>query len=239
MASKRIGIVGGIGPSATVLYYQGLIGRYYERMKDQHFPEIVIHSLDFEEINQYFENDLGLLADKVAGAVRGLQACGCDFALFACNAMHMVYEDVNRHTSLPLLNIIECVLDEVRKKRVRKVGLMGTTFIVQNGIYQRLLGKSGIECVLVDNEEQIWIMNAICQDLQRPPVPASTLARFSRNVDDMDKRGAEGLILACTDLPLAVTQENSSIPLFDSMKIHVEAALDVALGLRPLSKGVP
>jgi aspartate racemase len=235
MTSKRIGIVAGIGPSATVLYYQGLIGRYYERMKDQHFPEIVVYSLDFEEINQYLENDLGLLTDKVAGAVKALQAAGCDFALFACNAMHMVYDEVNSRTSLPLLSIIECVLDEVRKKRVRKVGLMGTTFIVRSGTYQRLLDKAGVEYVLVDSGEQEWIMNAICQDLQRPPVPASTLARFSRNVDDLGRRGAQGLILACTDLPVAVTEENSPLPLFNSTKIHVEAALDVALGLRQLN----
>jgi aspartate racemase len=234
MASKRIGIVGGIGPSATVLYYQGLIGGYYDRMKDQHFPEIIIHSLNFEEINQYFEHDLGLLAEKLVGVVRGLQKSGCDFALFACNAMHMVYDDVNRNISLPMLNIIECVLGEVQKKQVRKVGLMGTTHIVRSGIYQRLLDMAGIECLLVDEEEQSWMMNAICQDLQRPSVPSSTLARFLRNVDDMGERGAEGLILACTDLPLVVTEENSSIPLFDSTQIHVKAALDLALGLRPL-----
>jgi len=134
----------------------------------------------------------------------------------------------------PMLNIIECVLEEVLKKRVRKVGLMGTTYIIRSGIYQRLLDMAEIECLLVDNEEQGWIMNAICQDLQRPPVSATTLARFLRNVDNMSERGAEGLILACTDLPLVVTKENSSIPLFDSTQIHVEAALDLALGLRPM-----
>ena len=235
MRSKRIGIVGGIGPSATVLYYQGLTEQYYERMKDQHFPEIIIHSLDFEEINHFFENDLGLLTDTVVRAVNGLQAAGCDFGLFACNAMHIVYNDVKRRTSLPLLNITECVLQKVEEQAMSKVGIMGTTFIAKSEIDQRLLDRAGIEYLLVDDEEQGWIMRAICQDLQRPPISSSTLARFLRNVDEMGRRGAEGLILACTDLPVAITDENSSIPLFDSTRIHVKAALDVALGLRALT----
>jgi aspartate racemase len=233
MSWKRIGIVGGIGPSATVLYYRGLIDGYYSRKKDQHFPEIVIHSLDFEEVNGYFEKDLGCLSDKVTGAVKGLQSAGCDFVLFACNAMHMVYDDVKRRTDVPMLSIIECVLQEVHRRGMKKVGLMATTFLMDGGVYQRLLDEAGIGYEMPAKKEQAWIMEAICQDLQRPPVPPATVARLIHNVDDMRRRGAEGLILACTDLPMAVTEENSPLYLFDSTKIHVNAALDLALGVCP------
>jgi len=231
MNHKRIGIIGGVGPSATILYYRGIIEGYYKIKGDQHFPEVVIHSLDFEEVNGYFKRgELGLLSDKLVRVIEGFQDAGCDFALFACNAMHLVFERVQNRVSLPMLNIIDCVLREVLRQSVKKVGLMGTTFVMESGLYRQPLEQLGIECLQLYEGEQKWIMKVIMGDLQQSRIPHETVARLLKDVQVLKEREAEGVILACTDLPAAITDENSSLPLFDSTKIHVKTILDWSLG---------
>lgn len=231
MAYKRIGIIGGVGPSATVLYYQRIIIGYRERRGDEYFPEMVIHSLDMGEINEYFEKEeFGSLSDKLVQAVEGLQKAGCEFALLACNAMHMVFDRVQERISLPMVNLIEAVLGEVKRRKFKRVGLMGTTFVMRHGLYRQPLELSGIQCLLPDKEEQAWIMKAILEDLQNPHIPQETIARLLKNVERLGEQGAEAVILACTDLPVAMSEELSPLPLLDSTKIHVEAILDFALG---------
>jgi aspartate racemase len=230
VANKRIGIVAGIGPSATVLYYQDIVEEYQKRKGDQHFPEMVIHSLDFAEVNRYLERgEWEVLTDQLVGVIEGLQRAGCEFGLFACNALHLVFDQVQQRVSLPMLSIIQSVLQEIKKQEVRKVGLIGTTFVMQYGLYLQPLEQAGIECLVPEEREQVWIMKAIKNDLQQHPVPKQTISRLVKDVMRLVGRGAEGVILGCTDLPIAITERNTPVLLFDSTRIHVKAILDCAL----------
>ena len=232
MSYRKIGIIGGVGPSATILYYRGIIAGYQKRKGDLHFPAIVIHSLDYGQVIEYFEkNTLEVLSEKLVQVIDGLRGSGCSFAVLACNGMHMVFDRVQERSSLPMLNLIECVLKEVKSRRVKRVGLIGTTFAMRSGLYRQPLERSGIECLVPDEPEQDWIMKVINVDLQQTCVPHDTVVRLLKDVDALGERGAEGIILGCTDLPAAITSENSPIPLFDSTKLHVEAILDWSLGI--------
>ena len=231
MTYKRIGIIGGVGPSATVLYYQQIIEGYRDRIGGTHYPEIVIHSLDLGEINAYFyAGDLESLSNKLVQTVEGLEKAGCDFALFACNAMHVVFERVQQCVRVPMVSIIEAVLKEVRQRQFKRIGIMGTTFVVRDRLYREPLEQLGIESIQPDEDEQEWIMEAILGDLQQPHIPEGTVARFLKDVESLGARGAEAVILACTDLPVAITEERSAIPLIDTTKIHVKSILGLALG---------
>jgi len=172
MSYKKIGIVGGVGPSATVLYYQQIIEGYRDRIGGTHYPEILIHSLDLGAINEYFyANDLESLSDKLVQTVNGLEKAGCGFALLACNAMHMVFDRVQQRVNVPMVSIIDALLEEVKRHRIKRVGIMGTTFIMRSEVYRRPLERLGIECVQPDEDEQAWIMEAILGDLQHPNIP--------------------------------------------------------------------
>ena len=231
MSYKQIGIVGGVAPSATVLYYQQIIEGYRDRVGGAHYPEILIHSLDLGEINEYFyANDLKSLSDKLVQTVKGLEKAGCGFALLACNTMHMVFDQVQQSVNVPMVSIVDAVLEEVKRHRVKRVGIMGTTFIMLSDIYRGPLELAGIECVQPDEDEQDWIMEAILGDLQHPNIPEETVSRLLKNVERLGAQGAEKVILACTDLPVGIREENSPVPLLDTTKIHVKATLDFALG---------
>lgn len=230
MMLKRIGIVGGIGPAATILYYRKIIEGCHALRSDGRVPEIVIYSLDLKEINEYFyENALSPLSEKLIHVVTCLQNAGCDFAVFACNTMHMVFDRVSSAVSLPMIDLIRQVIDEGRRQQLSKVGLLGTTFVMKGPLYKKALEKAGIECVVPEDHEQEWIMNAIQSDLQQPVVPKSTIDRLLGQIAVLGQKGAQAVVLACTDLPVAITPENSPLPLIDSTDVHVRAVLEYAM----------
>ncbi len=230
MAAKRIGIVGGVGPSATVLYYQGIVDGYSRLRGDQHFPEMIIYSLDLAQVTELFEQGRhDLLADRLTQVVGLMESGGCDFGLFACNSMHLVFDEVQARIKLPLVNLIRAVMDEVGKLDWQRVGLMGTVFAMRSGLYSDPLNEAGVECLVPPESEQDWIMEAILDDLQRPQVPQETVDRLIRSAAELGERGAEGIILGCTDLPAGLTAENSPLPVLDSTQIHVNRVLEMAL----------
>jgi len=231
MAYKQIGIVGGVGPSATILYYQQIIESFREREGGENFPEIYIHSLDLGEIHGLFDREeYDLLSNKLISAVKGLEMVGCDFALFSCNAMHIVFDRVCQNVNVPMVSLIQAVMDQVNGRNLKTVGLMGTTIAMRGGLYREPLKKSGVTCLLPDEGEQNWIMDAIMGDLQLSAVPESTVRRLHNNAVSLEENGAEAVILGCTDLPVAINEETSPIPVLDSTKIHVNAIVDFALG---------
>jgi aspartate racemase len=229
MKCKRVGIVGGVGPSATILYYQQISELGHKRMEGDHYPEILIHSLDMGEVTDFFyRNDMDALTEKLVRAVGGLHQGGCDMAIISCNAMHMVFDRVRQRVGIPMVSILDAVMMEVRKRHLRTVGIMGTIFIMQSDLYRAAIEKAGIACIEPGPEEQAWIMKAILEDLQRPSIPKTTIDRFAEDIQTLRKMGAEAVILACTDLPVAIRAENSPIPILDTTRIHVDATLDFA-----------
>jgi aspartate racemase len=230
MDHKRIGIIGGVGPASTLLYYLQIIEGFKEKSGSHHAPEIMIYSLDLAEINDFFNRkDFISLADKLVRIINGMSEMGCDFALFACNAMHQVFNDVASRVSIPMINLIEAVKREILERKFKKVGLLGTTFVMQTGIYRDGLAEAGVECLVPEESEQDWIMTAILGDLQKPEIPPDTVDRLKNDIIQMGEQGAEGVILGCTDLPVAVNQNNSPLAVLDSTEIHVRAIIDYAL----------
>ena len=224
-----MGMIGGVGPSATVLYYQLIIAQAHEKTGGDYYPELLIHSLNLGEVNEYFySKDLDGLADKLVSVGKWFEDAGCDFMFMACNAMHMTYDAVSKRVNLPMLSIIEETLAETQRRGLNRVGVMGTTFVMQSGLYRNVLENAGIECLEPDEAEQGWIMEAILGDLQCPSIPEETITRLLKDVEDLGARGAEAVILGCTDLPMAITEENSPVPVLDTTRIHVNAIMDFA-----------
>jgi aspartate racemase len=224
---RRIGVVGGVGPAATVLYYQLLIDGARARTGGRESAEVVIDSLDRNEIEGLLgRRDLDRLTDRLAQSVARLGNAGCDRVVLACNSMHLVYDRVAARATVPMVNLIDVVLGETVRRGFRSVGVLAATFVVTSGLYRRPLEARGIRCLVPDEEEQNWIMGAILGDLQKPVIPTQTIDRLLLDVRKLHDLGAEAVILGCTDLPVAITAANSPIPVLDSARIHVDAVLD-------------
>ena len=238
MGYKKCGMIGGVGPAATTLYYNKIIEGFREKIGAGHYPEFLIHSLNLGEVSSLFEREeFEFLGDKLVQTVNGFHEMGCDFAVIACNGLHTVFDYVQERISIPMISIIESVMKEVRQQDYNSVGLLGTTFVMRGPLYRTPLEKVGIECIVPDDLEQEWIMEAIMGDLQLPEVPGKTEDRLMNNVEKLQKRGAEAIILACTDLPVAIKEENTKAILIDSTKIHVRAIINCILGEKePIQK---
>jgi aspartate racemase len=228
----RIGIVGGVGPAATVLYYEKLVAGYQERWAGRLYPEVVVHCLDLAWVTERFErDDLDSLTERAQEAVASLEASGCAFGLFSCNAMHLVFDAVAKQARLPLLDLRQLVVEEVSASQADAVALLATTFTVKSGLYSRPLAERGIKCLIPSEAEQDWLMSTINGELQRGCPSASSETRVVSLIGELAAAGARAVVVGCTDLPSLVHSGNSPLPVIDTAEVHVKSALHRAVEL--------
>jgi aspartate racemase len=209
-----------------MLYYRLLIQRAREIAPGSGSLEIVIDSLDLDEITAMFrDRALDRLGQRMARSLVTLEASGCDSIAIACNSMHMAFGRAAPAVKVPVISIVDAVLDATTRGGYRSVGILATTFVMQGRLYRDPLEFRGVRCVEPSEAEQEWIMAAILDDLQRATVPATTVERLLAIVAGLARRGAEAVILGCTDLPVAITDANSPLPVLDTARIHVDAVL--------------
>jgi len=229
---KKIGIVGGLGPEATLYYYRVLIDLCHEN-KDlgANYPEIIIYSLNLEECRQMMElGNWGQLTTKLLAALQSLYRAGADFGLIAANTPHMVFEDVEAKSLIPLLSIVEETCNAITERGLSKVGLIGTLITMQANFYRDVFNKGNISIVVPKEDEQAYIYNKIASELGLGIMLDETRNNFLKIAQRMiDQESIQGLILGCTEIPLLLTKEELGIPFFDTSKIHAQNALKYCL----------
>jgi aspartate racemase len=227
---KRIGILGGMGPESTVTYYQHIVRTYHERFHDYGFPEMIIFSVRFQRFIDLFE--AGQWQDVTSETVRGLdhlRRAGADFAILASNTLHIVFEKVQQQASFPLVGMMEPVVEAIRAERMETVGLLGTAFTMRAGFYRNRLHRDGIQTLVPDQKDQERLHAIIVRELTMGVTKRESKEVFLRVMDGLRQRGAQGIILGCTEIPLLVTPHDCDIRLFDSVRLHAQRALDHAL----------
>jgi len=223
---KKIGILGGLGPESTVSYYLYIIRKYHETHKDFAYPEIIIYSLDFQKfIDAGYE-----IADEVKRTIGKLHAAGADFVVAACNSVHIVYDEVKNDLPIPWVSIIDATGEEIRKQGMKKVGLLGTVFTMSRGFYEKGLSRMGIETGGPDAEDMKNVNGIIYGELVKNEVRDESRIKVLKIIDRLVKKGAEGIILGCTELPFLIKQSDTAAKVFDTTAIHAQRALDLALG---------
>jgi aspartate racemase len=229
---KKIGIVGGLGPEATLYYYRVLIDLCHEN-KDlgKNYPEIIIYSLNLEECCQMMElGNWGQLTTKLLTALQSLYQAGADFGLIAANTPHMVFGDVKAKSPIPLLSIVEETCNAVAERGLSKVGLIGTLVTMQSHFYRDVFNKHNISIVVPEEDEQAYIYSKIGSELGLGVMLDETRKNFLKITQRMiDQEAIQGLILGCTEIPLLLTKEELGIPFFDTSKIHAQSALRYCL----------
>ena len=231
MKKRRIGILGGISHESTVVYYQRLMAGYYARFHDAYYPEIIICSLDFQRFTDMEDRgEMGAYVDYIVEGLDRLTAAGAEVALMAANSPHAVYGEVTRRTALPLVSIVEVTAQAAAANHAKRLLLLGIKFTMQAGFYAEACARHGIEVVTPDEADQDALNRLIFDELalgqfgdgQRRELLA-IIARAAQH-DDFD-----GVILGCTELPLLLQQAHTPIPLYDTLALHVDAMLDLAL----------
>lgn len=228
---KTIGILGGMSAASTQIYYRHLCHLTRERLGGLHSPSLLIRSLDFAAIEALQVSDRWEEAGAVLNAeARALERGGAEILVLATNTMHRVADIMMQGVGIPLVHIADATAEAVKAKGLRKPGLMATAFTMHNeGFYvQRLKGK-GLEAVVPEEGDRAETHRIIYEELCRETVLKESKEKYEAIAQRLVKRGADCLILGCTEVGMLLDQSNVAVPVFDTTFVHCAAALDMAL----------
>ena len=229
---KLIGIVGGLGPESTIDYYRLFISIYRERKPDGSYPPVVINSVDLARaLKLVGANDLAGLAAYMIEEIRRLARAGATHGLLSSNTPHIVFDEIQRASPIPLLSIVETTCRAAVHRKLKRVGLFGTRFTMQGGFYQKVFAREGIDVATPEPTDQDFIHDTYLNELVNGIVRAETRERYAEIARQMRRRkGIEALILGGTELPLLLRNASSiDVPLLDTARLHVERAVSELL----------
>jgi aspartate racemase len=228
---KTIGIIGGMSWESSLEYYRIINQITRERLGGLHSARSLMLSLDFAPIEEMQAD--GRWDDATHVMIRcahQLAAGGADCVLIATNTMHLMYPAVQEAISLPVLHIADAAGEKMRSQGIQKAGLLGTKFTMEMDFYSgRLKEKFGIETVIPNAADREIVNRVIYEELVVGKILTESRREFLRIIDELTRRGAQGIILGCTEIPLLVKQEHTSVPLFDTAYLHAESAVAFAL----------
>lgn len=227
---KKIGILGGVSPESTVTYYEYITQKYTKRYRNHSYPEIIIYSVGLQEfIDWQYQERWDLIADKMIKVFRALEKAGADFGLIAANTLHIVFDEVQREISIPLINIIEVTAEAIKKEEIETVGLLGTIFTMSKDFYKAGLEARGISTLVPDRKDQEFVNRVIYEELIRGFVKPESKKGYIRVVKKLKEKGAEGIVLGCTEIPLLIKEKDCGVRLYDTTLIHAEKALNYTI----------
>ncbi len=227
---KKIGLIGGTGPESTVMYYKELNSRIDMLTNSKAMPNLTIESVDFRRAWEYVTaQQYDRLADYLSEKVINLSKAGAEIITLTAGTMHIVFDEIEAKTKTKLVSIPKAVADEAAKSGYRKVGLLGTIFTMEQGYMKADLIKAGIDVVIPDKDDRQLVAKRIFEELESGIVKESTLNEFNAIIGKMHKeRGAEAVILGCTELPLLLNNDNCVLPCLDSVDIHINKLIELA-----------
>jgi aspartate racemase len=225
---KTLGMIGGVGPESTIDYYNRIITLYREQKPDGSYPSFLINSINLEKGRAMVEaNDWPGLTKYLVEEIQKLVKAGADFGLIAANTPHIVFDEVARESTIPLISIVEATCAAAKARGLKKLGLFGTRYTMQAKFFPNVFSKEGIALMVPEAADQDYIHEKYFDELVAgkflPETRAGLLAIVDRLKATID---IDGVILAGTELPLILREAaHNGIPLFDTTRIHVEAAV--------------
>jgi aspartate racemase len=226
---KTLGILGGIAPESTIEYYQQVIAAYRERRPDGSYPPLLLNSIDLQKLlSLVAARQLTELTEYLVTELEKLARAGADFGLLASNTPHVVFDEVQRRSPLPLISIVEATCDAAQILGLRRLGLFGTRFTMAGSFYPEVFARKGIALAVPEEADQTYIHDKYLGELVNGVFLPETRENMRSIIEKLkDREGIEGLILGGTELPLLLRQPvESGIPLLDTTRIHVARAVD-------------
>lgn len=227
---KTIGLIGGMSWESTVLYYQIINDEVKNRLGGLHSAKIILYSVEFDEIEKcQSSGDWEKSGDILGKAAQGLEAAGADFILICTNTMHKVAPQIASMIQIPIIHIADATARELLKCHIQRVGLLGTKYTMTQEFYKQRLIDRGIDVMIPDEEDIDVINDIIFHELCLGEIKEESRRKFQGIIDRLKDRGAEGVILGCTEIGLLIQQSAASLPVFDTTLIHAKCAVETAL----------
>jgi aspartate racemase len=225
---KKLGLIGGMGPESTIPYYHDIIYGVHQKLGRDYYPELTIESVDVFTVLGYCQNkEYQKLCDYLLAAIRHLKASGADFAALSANTPHIIFDQLQKQSPLPLVSIVEATCNEARNRGYKRIGLLGTRFTMDGEFFKKPFLEHGIDVVTPDEKTKEFIHQHITQELEMGIVKDETREAFTQIINDMkEKEGIEAIVLGCTELPLLYQGVETPLPCLDTMKIHIDALID-------------
>jgi len=223
---KTIGLIGGMSWESTVSYYQAINLGVKQRLGGLHSAKLVMVSVDFAEIERLQHlDDWTATTQILIQAAKDLEAAGADGFIICTNTMHKVANEVMAHVSIPLMHIADGTAHALKSDNVNKVGLLGTGFTMEQGFYKGRLAEHGLEVLVPSKEQRQLVHRVIYQELCLGKVELNSKKAYLEIIDDLTRDGVEAIILGCTEIGLLIQQADTPIALYDTTKIHADAAV--------------
>lgn len=227
---KTLGLIGGLSYVSTIPYYQIINEQIEERAGRDISPGLILYSLNFKDYRalaeagnwKQMENMLTDVSNKLANA-------GAEGIVICSNTPHIIADGIRTRINIPLINIAEETAKEISKHNIKKVGLLGTKFTMENTFYQDKLSQFNIETIVPDADDRKFIHSTILNELIKDTFTPETKAKYLEIIDKLIQQGAEAIILGCTEINLLIKQKDCDVPVFDTIQIHCNAAIDFIL----------
>jgi len=231
---KTIGVIGGISWVSSNEYYRMMNEMANERLGGLHSAEILMYSVEFGDFSEQErlakEGDWEPLRATMVDAAKRLKAGGADFVVICSNTMHSTADDIEAEADIPVLHIADATGKKIKESGISTVGLLGTKYTMEDSFYSDILWKRyGIEVIVPDETDRNYVNSVIFDELCAEIITDESREGYVEVIKRLEDAGAEGVVLGCTEIPLLVSQEDVDIPVFDTMTIHAQAAVDYAL----------
>jgi aspartate racemase len=227
---KTIGLLGGMSWESSALYYQLINEAVREQVGGLHSAKLIMTSLDFAEIEHLQATGDWVTAGQIlADHSRRLEAAGADFLVLCTNTMHKVASDIENAVSIPLLHLADTTALAVLESGITKVALLGTAFTMEQDFYKDRVASHGLTVILPDADQRAVIHRVIYDELVVGIVSDASREEYVAIISLLQERGAEGVILGCTEIELLIGQQDSPLPIFATTQLHADAAVAMAL----------
>ncbi len=228
---KTIGLIGGMSWESTANYYQIINREVKARLGGLHSGKVCLYSVDFAEIetlqHQSSWDDTAII---LAQAAKSVEAGGADFILICTNTMHKVADQIQQAVNVPLVHIADATAEQLVADGIKKVGLLGTRFTMEQDFYkQRLIDKFGVDVVVPGSDDQTIVHDVIYNELCKGEVRDDSRQHYLTIIEKLVEQGAEAVILGCTEIAMLVESQHTDVKLYDTTEIHAKAAVEKAL----------
>lgn len=226
---KKIGLIGGTGPESTIMYYKELNHRIGSITEYKELPEIVIESVDLIKALDYVsKKQYDELLEHILEKIEHLEKSGAEIISLTAVTMHIIFDQINER-GIKLVSIPKTIADEAVSKGIKKVGLIGTKFTMQEDYMKKDLINAGVEVIVPNEDNQDLIGKRIYDELEKGIVKESTLKEFVSIIKTMqEEEEIEAIILGCTELPLLLNNDNCPVECLDSVEIHINKLIELA-----------
>ena len=222
---KTIGLIGGMSWESTVTYYKIINETVKEKLGGLHSAKCILYSVDFQEIEECQANGNWEKSGEILGeAANNLEKAGADFIVICTNTMHKVINQIKEKISIPILHIAEMTAEKILEKGLKNIALLGTKYTMEQDFYKSKLIEKGINVIIPDKNDIEIINEVIYDELCLGTINSDSKKKFLEIVDKLRNKGAEGIILGCTEIGLLIKNEDTDVPLFDTAVIHAEEA---------------